>query len=383
MAAQRLFDEAEQAVEQGKLREATEKFNTYLADGNALKQREAKTLLAEIQLVSSENSALDTLIATEKEDFERFQHSRHYDDKRITNAPLVKLWDSRLVAVLPQAIPKWEATHRPVAQVTPGALLTAYANKLAGEQQYTGKVLEVTGFVVYVGNAGKVSLAEFEVFKKADGRAKHKAEYLKAPPPNPDVHDVVKCSFSQSARVTYADINREKITIHGRCTGGSQYHVNLEQCSIVRSFREERLAKERELRAINERAATTVQATKVKDEELRPAMVGNLGLPEESVYGPITSAYDFTPGKVLEVHGHVRSVDKGTMALDNWWSTEPEVNVLKVELDSTFCCYFMPQSEEDVRKLHPGHEVTIRGVVDFGKPDTGAKPFLKFCVLAP
>jgi hypothetical protein len=86
---------------------------------------------------------------------------------------------------------------------------------------------------------------------------------------------------------------------------------------------------------------------------------------------------------VLEVHGHVRSVDKGTMALDNWWSTEPEVNVLKVELDSTFCCYFMPQSEEDVRKLHPGHEVTIRGVVDFGKPDTGAKPFLKFCVLAP
>jgi hypothetical protein len=218
-----------------------------------------------------------------------------------------------------------------------------------------------------------LSVGEYGLFKKTDGREETRCRVLNLPPPKKDVWDVVKCSFADRPEGLY----REKVTIRGRCSGGYSLEVSLDGCSVVKNFRDERLANERELRAKNERDVLTRRAEKL-DETWDFTDI--YALPREDIFGPIATAYDYNTGKVLEVTGKVRVVDRDRVALDGWWSPDSVVDAIEVRLDR-LSCYFMPKHEEEVRKLARGQSVTIRGVVGFVEPKYGARPFLKFCVL--
>jgi hypothetical protein len=116
-AADKIFDEAQQFVEQDNLPEAAGKIKAYLSDENATQKSEAKKLLAEIELATSQSAATDTLLALSDGDFQRFEKSGHYDDARIANPAIVKHWDSVLVSVLPEAKEKRaEANAKRVAE---------------------------------------------------------------------------------------------------------------------------------------------------------------------------------------------------------------------------------------------------------------------------
>ena len=54
VAADKLFDEARQVLGQDKIPEAAAKIKAYLAEENATKKGEAKNLLAEIELATSQ-----------------------------------------------------------------------------------------------------------------------------------------------------------------------------------------------------------------------------------------------------------------------------------------------------------------------------------------
>jgi flagellar basal body-associated protein FliL len=108
VAAQKIFDEAQQALGQNNIPEAVQKLKTYLSDENATQISEAKKLLAEIELGTSPQLASSTLDALGEEDFQRFQQSRHYSDARIAHPTLIKLWDSTLASALPTAMKKRE-----------------------------------------------------------------------------------------------------------------------------------------------------------------------------------------------------------------------------------------------------------------------------------
>jgi hypothetical protein len=111
VAAERLFGEAQQAIEQEKLPEATKTIKAYLSDENGAKKKEARKLLAEIAIVSSKTAASETLVAIGEEDFLSFQQSRHYSDARITHPALAKLWNATLASALPEAKQKREEAN--------------------------------------------------------------------------------------------------------------------------------------------------------------------------------------------------------------------------------------------------------------------------------
>ena len=107
-AAQKIFDEAQQALKQNNISEAAQKLKAYLSDENAQKKIEAKKLLAEIELSTSANLASDTLDKMGDEDFKRFQQTKHLDDARVTQPALAKMWNSTLLQALPEAARKRE-----------------------------------------------------------------------------------------------------------------------------------------------------------------------------------------------------------------------------------------------------------------------------------
>ena len=82
-AAQKIFHEAQQAVEQKDLPLAVQKLKTYLADENAIKKAEARKLMAEIELVTSQTAATATLENMGDQEFQQFRQLQHYDDARI------------------------------------------------------------------------------------------------------------------------------------------------------------------------------------------------------------------------------------------------------------------------------------------------------------
>ena len=299
----RAFSAALQDIRKERMSEAIEKLHTCISDPVSGKNETAQRLLSEIELLTSETAAFNTLLRFEEADFRRFQTERHYSDPRITHPSLARMWNSKLLSLLPTAIKQWEEAHTAVEKVTPGILLKAYANTLAGDQRYKGKVLEVTGFVVYQ-HADHLNLAEA----------------VKIPSPL-DLYndwDVVRCS-SESGQLNHADLDREKVTIRGRCRGGDGKAVEIEDCSVVRNFRDDRLAKEQQLRPTYEQQVLTGEATAVAAKELN-----SLCLPQEHVYGSIAEPYDYAPRKVFEVTGSVESVEMTSVNLGNWWHKGPK-----------------------------------------------------------
>jgi len=110
--------EVRQVIEQNNIPEAVRKLKAYLSDENATKASEAKKLLAEIELATSQNAALDTLVAIGEEDFRRFQKLRHWNDGRVGHPVLIAIWDSNLVLVIPEAEKKRkEAKARRLAEL--------------------------------------------------------------------------------------------------------------------------------------------------------------------------------------------------------------------------------------------------------------------------
>ena len=126
VAAQKIFDEAQQALGKNNIPEAVQKLKAYLSDENATQTSEAKKLLAEIELATSKNAALDTLVTMSQEDFQRFQQSHHYNDTRVTQPILAKQWNLALVQALPDAPKKREeAEARRLAELEKGKRVQA------------------------------------------------------------------------------------------------------------------------------------------------------------------------------------------------------------------------------------------------------------------
>ena len=88
VAADQTFDEARRKIEQKDIPQAIQKLKAYVSDENATRRTEAAKLLAEAELVASQNAASDTLDKMTDGDFERFQQSRHFNDARISHPVL-------------------------------------------------------------------------------------------------------------------------------------------------------------------------------------------------------------------------------------------------------------------------------------------------------
>ena len=118
IAADKVFTEARQSLEQKNIPGAMEKLKVYISDENATKKSEATKLLAEVELVTSQDAASETLVKMGDEAFQRFQQSQQHNDVRVVHPVLAKLWNTNLVAVLPEAKRKRdEAEAKRVAEI--------------------------------------------------------------------------------------------------------------------------------------------------------------------------------------------------------------------------------------------------------------------------
>ncbi len=249
--------------------------------------------------------------------------------------------------------------------VTAKELLDAFKNEVAAERTYKGKVLDVTGTVAHSG----------DLLKGDSGWCLYLADaalsYWKIQLDHGDPSGTVMCFPAPGQRNNLFAAKGERVTVRGTCLGGSSVRLRLTNCYLVKSFKEERLAQEKEARKENARRAAAGPATKLK--------VGD----------SLTGLGD---GKVLEVSGTVHHVTKEDVPLDGWASPTPPVKdelcvIIKKDNFSTdeLKCFFRPKYADAVAKLRPGQAVTIRGILDHQEPLIGpgeGTAFLKFCTLA-
>ena len=91
LAADSLFDSAKTKLDAKAIVEAVALLKRYVADPHATKKPEAKQLLADCDLATSESAAIETLMAMSDEQFAQFRNTGKLDDRKITHPILVEI----------------------------------------------------------------------------------------------------------------------------------------------------------------------------------------------------------------------------------------------------------------------------------------------------
>jgi len=91
LAADSLFDGAKTKLDAKDIVEAVALLNRYVADRHATKKAEARQLLADYELATSDKAALQTLMALGDEQFAQFKNTGKLDDCQITHPILAEI----------------------------------------------------------------------------------------------------------------------------------------------------------------------------------------------------------------------------------------------------------------------------------------------------
>lgn len=255
-----------------------------------------------------------------------------------------------------QPIPK------PGVPVTVSELLEAFKNEVAAKDAYVGKVLDVTGIFVHQGDKGGPSDNGWHVYLSEKPVTYFDIKTLQGHPLS-----TVLCFPAPGQQKNLAFSPGEKVTIRGTCVKGYSVHVHLKDCFLVKSHKEQQIAREREVRKDDVRRVASGPATKTD-----PSRISG------------------SNGDVLEVSGTVTKVTKEDIRLDGWASPsgyEKEelcVTITGGKTADRLECYFRPKHKDVVTKLRAGQQITIRGILDHKEgylhPGEG-EAFLKFCTL--
>jgi hypothetical protein len=91
LAADALFEAAKAKLDAKSTAEAAALLQSYVADGHATKKPEARQLLADCELATSDKAALQTLVGLSDERFAQFQNTGKLDDGKLTRPMLVEI----------------------------------------------------------------------------------------------------------------------------------------------------------------------------------------------------------------------------------------------------------------------------------------------------
>jgi len=106
--ADKIFEEAQGAIEQDRIPRAQERLEAYLADANGSQTGEAEALLAEIRQATAEGAAARALDSMSDADFAHFRETHEDRTSRLTRPRLIKMWEKNLLCAMPQAVRKRE-----------------------------------------------------------------------------------------------------------------------------------------------------------------------------------------------------------------------------------------------------------------------------------
>lgn len=276
-------------------------------------------------------------------------------------------------------------------QVTAGELLAVYKNEFAGDKKYKDKEIYVTGEVIFhqhirrlIGD-GFLTLPEVWLSEKYDEKMDGPSELSEPSGLIPHIH----CEFSSHDNMDYhekinlaaaGDRKGVAITIRGVCYGKwGGNDVKLTKCSILTSLDEIKA------KAKSRKDAHDIEETKrVK------------GLAQEVVNGPaltvtIDALIDWSSSgpsglmqprdlwqqvkenQVIETTGVVKNVNGRPISIELIGKAHDQTDILT--------CYFSLEHEQEVSKLRPGSEVSVRGRRSLGQEKNSYCTKIYYCIL--